>query len=249
MYGRATMSFDRHQYQRIVVLTGAGISVASGLHTYRGPDGVWAAHDVERLGHARALAESPQDTWRLFGGMRGPIAQARPNAAHRALARWEAELRPGQQLLLVTQNVDGLHQAAGSRHVCELHGNVMLTRCSNPDCDLPPFEDLAPHTEAVPRCPRCGSVLRPDIVLFGEPLPLQALWQVDRALRDCDLFLAIGTSGLVDPAASLVRYAAQAGARTVFMNLEPLVPPNPAFQETVLGRAETVLPAWLGWPE
>ncbi len=241
------MTIDRSRYRRIVVLTGAGISAGSGLRTYRGPDGVWEEHEVERYGHASALVERPTETWRLFGGMRAPVLAAAPNAAHRALADWEATLTPQQELLLVTQNVDGLHQRAGSRNVVELHGDLMRTRCSNAACDLPPFRDEAGHLDAVPRCPRCGAVLRPDVVLFGEEIPARPGWTVKRALRDCDLFIAIGTSGLVTPAANYVRGAEYAGARTVLVNLEPMLPPNPAFQEQVLGRAEEVLPALLGF--
>jgi NAD-dependent deacetylase len=165
------MVLDRTQYSRIVVLTGAGISAGSGLRTYRGPDGVWEEYEVERYGHADALAEQPEQTWRLFGGMREPVLRARPNAAHLALAQWEAELSSGQELLLVTQNVDGLHQEAGSRNVVELHGNIMYTRCSSSTCTLERYREEGSHEASVPRCPRCGSVLRPDVVLFGEEIP------------------------------------------------------------------------------
>ena len=242
----AVLALDRSRYHRIVILTGAGISAASGLRTYRGPDGVWEEHDVERHGQASALVERPEESWRLFGGMRAPVLAAEPNAAHRALAAWEATLAADQQLLLVTQNVDGLHQRAGSRHVIELHGNLLTTRCRNAACDLPPYRDEDGHLDAVPLCPRCGDVLRPDVVLFGEEIPAQPAWTVKRALRDCDLFIAIGTSGLVMPAANYVRGAQYAGARTILVNLEPMVPPNPAFQEQVIGPAEVVLPELLG---
>lgn len=234
------------QYSRIVVLTGAGISAGSGLRTYRGPDGVWEEHDVERLGHASALRERPADTWRLFGSMRTPVLASAPNAAHRALAAFESQLGPRQQFLLVTQNVDSLHQTAGSKNVCEIHGNLMFTRCSDPSCSLPRFRDESAHSDKVPQCNLCGSMLRPDIVLFGEELPLQETWTVKHALRDCDLFIAIGTSGLVEPAASYVRGAEYAGARTILVNLEPLARPNPAFKERYFGRAEVLLPKLLG---
>ena len=237
---------DISRYSRVVVLTGAGISAASGLRTYRGPDGAWEEHDVERLGHVSALHERPADTWRLFGAMRKPVLAARPNAAHLALAAWELRLTPDQQFLVATQNVDSLHQAAGSRNVAEIHGNIMFTRCANADCRLPRFLDEASHEEAVPLCPLCANVLRPDVVFFGEELQLDASWTVKRALRDCDLFLAVGTSGLVEPAASYVRGAEYAGARTILVNLEPLQRPNPAFQEQYLGKAEEVLPQLLG---
>jgi NAD-dependent deacetylase len=240
------MLIDRRRYRRIVVLTGAGISAGSGLRTYRGPGGVWEEHDVECLGHVAALADRPADVWKLFGGMRESVMAARPNQAHDALARWEAELAADQEFLLVTQNVDGLHQTAGSRNVCEIHGNVRYSKCSNPNCTLPPFRDEESHASVLPSCRLCGSVLRPDVVLFGEELPALPSWTVKRALRDCDLFLAIGTSGSVAPASGYVRGAEYAGARTIYINLEPMRPPNPAFQEHYIGRAETVLPQLLG---
>jgi len=240
------MVIDRRRYARVVVLTGAGVSAASGLRTYRGPGGVWEEHDVERLGHVSALTERPADVWKLFGGLRQSVLAARPNPAHDALARWQAELAQGQELLLVTQNVDGLHQMAGSRNVCEIHGNVLHSRCGSPDCTLAQFRDEDPHTSAVPSCPLCRTAVRPDVVLFGEELPALPSWTAKRALRDCDLFLAIGTSGSVAPASSYVRGAEYAGARTVYINLEPMKDPNPAFQEVYIGRAEELLPQLLG---
>jgi NAD-dependent deacetylase len=240
------MQIDRSKYARIVVLTGAGISAGSGLRTYRGPDGVWEEHEVEKYGHAKALVEHPQETWRLFGGMREPVLRAQPNAAHLALAQWEDALSSGTEFLLVTQNVDALHQRAGSKNVVELHGNIMHTRCSNPACSLERFRDEDSHGEAVPTCARCGSALRPDVVLFGEEIPPLASWTVRRALRDCDLFIAIGTSGLVTPAANFVRGARYAGARTILVNLEPMSQRNEAFQEEYLGPAEHVLPQLVG---
>jgi NAD-dependent deacetylase len=240
------MQIDLAAYSNIVVLTGAGISAASGLRTYRGPDGVWEEYEVERYGHADALARRPEETWKLYGGMRAPVLRAAPNAAHKALARWEQQLAPSQSFLIVTQNVDSLHGRAGSRNVVELHGNLMFTRCSDAACSFERFRDEDTHAMKVPTCPVCGAVLRPDVVLFGEEIPSQASWTVKRALRDCDLFVAVGTSGLVSPASNYVRGAAYAGARTIFVNLEPLAHANPAFKEQVLGPAEEVLPRLLG---
>lgn len=240
------MQIDISVYKRIVVLTGAGVSVASGLRPYRGPNGVWEEHDVARLGHVNALTQRPRDTWHLFGSMREPVLAARPNPAHVALARWESSLRPDQEFLLITQNVDGLHQQAGSRNVSEIHGNIMYTRCSNFDCTLERFRDTATHQDRVPACTLCGQTLRPDIVLFGEALPVRPSWVAKRALRDCDLFLAIGTSGTVAPASNFARGAAYAGARTIYLNLEPMRERNPAFQEEYLGRAEELLPRLIG---
>jgi NAD-dependent deacetylase len=235
------MRLDPTQYSRIVILTGAGISAASGLRTYRGPDGIWEEYEVEKYGHADTLASHPEETWRLFGGMRQPVLTVKPNAAHLALARWEASLGAHQEFLIVTQNVDALHQRAGSRNVVELHGNIMFTKCSSSSCTLEPYRDEQSHHDQVPMCPKCGSVLRPDVVLFGEEIPALPSWTVKRALRDCDLFVAIGTSGLVTPAANYVRSAEYAGARTILVNLEPMTKPNPAFKEQYLGPAEKVL--------
>lgn len=240
------MHVDIARYSRIVVLTGAGVSVASGLRAFRGPGGIWDEHDVARYGHVDALRERPADTWSLFGQMREPVRAARPNAAHLALASLEAKLRGDQEFLLVTQNVDGLHQLAGSRHVCEIHGNIMFSRCSNPNCTLERFRDEESHSVRVPECSICGSALRPDIVLFGEELPALQSWTAKRALRDCDLFLAVGTSGTVAPASTYVRGAAYAGARTIYVNREPMSEPNPSFQEQYTGLAEDLLPALLG---
>lgn len=240
------MKIDRSRYARTVVLTGAGVSVASGLRTYRGPNGVWEEHDVQRMGHVSAIKDRLVDTWKLFGAMRGPVRTALPNPAHDALARWEADLEDDQQFLLVTQNVDGLHQRAGSRNVCEIHGNIMYSKCSNTECTSARFRDEEPHDAAVPICSLCGGALRPDVVLFGESLPALASWTAKKALRDCDLFVAIGTSGTVAPASDYVRGAEYAGARTIYVNLEPMNPRNPAFQEEYLGRAEALLPQLLG---
>lgn len=239
------MHLSLKNYKRIVVLTGAGISAGSGLRTYRGADGVWEEHKVEEFGHAHTLKERPQDTWSLFGGMREPVLAAKPNAAHFALAHWESSLTKDQQMLVITQNVDELHQRAGSKNVVELHGNIMFTKCSSTACQLERYRDEASHRESVPLCPTCGAVLRPDIVLFGEGLPPLASWTAKRSLRDCDLFIAVGTSGLVTPAADYVRGAEYAGARTILVNLEPMKIPNPAFKEQYFGPAEDILPELL----
>lgn len=232
--------------RRIVVLTGAGISVASGLRPYRGPGGLWT-DGPERMREATLAAaeKDPSATWRSFAPLRRAVQRATPNAAHHALRALEERLDDSATLIGITQNIDGLHQAAGSRRVVELHGNLRRTRCSSARCSLEPFDDGSDAATAPP-CPLCGAPLRPDIVLFDEPMPAREEWESKRALRDCDLFLAVGTSGTVSPASNFVRSADYAGARTVYVNLEPLSPPNPAFHETVVGRAEEILPALLG---
>lgn len=225
------LRLDRNQ--RVVVLTGAGVSVASGLKPYRGPGGAWTDEEALALADAKAWAERPDDVWRMFSAWRAVVARALPNPAHRALAAFPCTI--------LTQNVDGLHQRAGSKDVVELHGRLRRTRCTR--CALPPFDDDAAH-DATPACPACGAPLRPDVVLFDEPLPVDAERRAKHALRDCEVFLAVGTSGTVWPASSFVRAAKSAGARTIWLNVEE--PDNPAFDDVVIGPAEETLPRLLG---
>lgn len=233
---------DLGSYRNIVVLTGAGTSVASGLRPFRGPGGVWTDQPDEMdVATASTLAVDPDRVWRLLGPLRAAIAAAEPNAAHRALADFEARATArGISFLVVTQNIDGLHQRAGSREVVEIHGTLARTRCTR--CERPPFADDETHELGTPVCDACGAPLRPDIVLFGEHVDVDAEHRVKRALRDCDLFIAIGTSGTVSPASSYVRWAEVNGAHTIFVNMEPMNPPNPAFRDVFLGRAEDVVP-------
>jgi NAD-dependent deacetylase len=230
-------------YRHIVVLTGAGVSVASGLPTYRGRGGLWNTVDVEGHATASAIEADPSRVWAFFAEIRRQIAGARPNPAHLALAQAEQRLRADQTLTVITQNVDGLHTMAGSTRVIELHGTLLRSRCT--ECTYARPEDLAACPATAPACPLCGAALRPDIVLFEEPLPVQAEWDCKMALRDCDLFIAVGTSGTVSPASNFVRSAEYMGAHTVYVNLDPMVPKNPAFREVYLGRAEELLPTLL----
>jgi NAD-dependent deacetylase len=241
MADHSKLKINLRQYKNIVILTGAGVSVASGIRPFRGKDGLWNEKESLRLSSIETLKAEPFLVWQFWMGMRRTILASQPNPAHSILAEIEANLRPDQRFILATQNIDGLHQKAGSRNVVELHGSVLRSRCSNDACTFAPFEDTC-VSEKLSRCPDCGSDLRPDIVLFGESLPLKAMWEMKKALRDCDLFIAIGTSGTVSPAADFVRGAEYAGARTIYLNLDPMTPPNPYFNEVVLGRAEDVLP-------
>jgi len=236
---------DDPRHRRIVVLTGAGVSVASGLRPYRGPGGLWAeAAGAATAATARAVQGDPAAVWRLFGELRRQARAAAPNAAHLALADWQRRcLSGGRELVILTQNIDGLHQRAGSPDVVELHGSAFRTRCTS--CKIAPFPDEAPHPGAVPACPACGAPLRPDVVLFDEPLPVEAERRAKNALRSCDLFVAVGTSGTVSPASSFVRAAEYAGAHTVLVNLEPMQPRDPAFLEERIGPAEVLLPQLL----
>jgi NAD-dependent deacetylase len=241
-----TPTIDWSEYRQIVVLTGAGVSAASGLPTYRGVGGVWDTADVEVHATAAALERDPIRVWEFFAQLRSNVSLAKPNAAHTALAEFESRLLSHQRLTLLTQNVDGLHVAAGSRRVVELHGSLHRSRCTG--CAFARSEQTGPSTSSHFECPGCGAPMRPDVVLFGETLPVDAEWEAKKALRDCDLFMAIGTSGTVSPAASFVRSAEYAGARTIYVNLEPMSPHNPAFKEVCLGRAEEVLARLLGVP-
>lgn len=237
-------SIDQKRYDSIIVLTGAGISVASGLRPYRGPGGIWEEAGIAHLATAEAIEKDPHAVWKLFGPLREKLQKCEPNEAHRALARME-QARNSGDFLLVTQNIDGLHQRAGSKNVLELHGRVYVTRCSNRGCYLTPYEDDETHLDELPLCPKCGSYLRPDIVLFGEPIATAASHRVKVALRSVTLFLAVGTSGSVAPASRYVNSADYMGARTVLVNLQKMTPPNRAFHEEYLGRAEELLPKLL----
>ncbi len=226
-------------YQKIVVLTGAGVSVASGLGTYRGPGGLWEKEDLAKYTHVAMMHADPRGMWKAFGPLRQSACEAEPNAAHFALAALEKKLLTSQRFQLATQNVDGFHQMAGSSNVIELHGNLRFSRCSNRDCDLPRFEDEEAHLDELPLCERCGEFIRPDIVLFGEILPPRVIPRSEAALINCDLFISIGTSGMVMPAAKFVSVAKDEGARTIYLNVEPTQ--NADFDEEVIGPAEKTL--------
>lgn len=237
------MPIELTSTSRLLVLTGAGISVASGLRPYRGPGGLWTDNpEIERESASPELRHRPDRIWELFGPLREEARRARPNAAHEALTRVQQESGCAA-ITLVTQNVDGLHQRSGFQNVAELHGSILRSRCTQ--CDLPPFDD--PETGPRP-CPACGQPLRPDIVLFGERIPDEPALTAHGAVLGCDIFLAVGTSGGVAPASSLVQRADTYGAATLLVNLEPMRPPNPAFHREILGKAEEILPDLFTWP-
>lgn len=242
----ADAAIDASKYFGIVFLTGAGISAASGIRTYRGPEGLWNDETLIRLSDGVTFRTDPLDVWKFWSAARRISAAASPNAAHLALASLEQRLRSDQSLTIITQNIDGLHGRAGSAHVIEYHGSVHRTRCSNAACDLAPFRDRTLYEAEVPRCPRCGANLRPDIVLFNETIPQGNSDAAFRALDSCDLFVAIGTSGTVYPAGRLVQGAFDRGARTVYLNLESLGGKNPYFEEEHLGKAEEIVPLLFG---
>lgn len=237
--------FNIADYHNITVLTGAGVSVASGLNTYRGPGGLWERADIARIAHASNLPGTLPDLWKLYRARREIALAAAPNAGHIALASF-AEKWAGQKTLTVlTQNVDGLHQKAGSQNVVELHGSAFRTRCMNPACSSQPFADTS-LPDAPPICPVCGDFLRPNVVLFGETLNETVLSRAQTALSSCDLFLSVGTSGVVWPAARFVEIAEAGGATTLYVNVAPLEHPQTAFSGSVIGPSEKVLPFLLG---
>jgi NAD-dependent deacetylase len=210
------MSISIASSDRVFVLTGAGISAESGLPTFRASDGLWAGYNVEEICTPQALRSNPALVWEFYSQRRADCARAAPNPAHLALAELEA-LLPGR-FFLCTQNVDDLHERAGSRNLVHMHGELAKSRCER-ECGRPPIRDnsVYPSLEAVPYCP-CGGRLRPHIVFFGE-IPLQ-MPRIESEIGQSTLMLVIGTSGSVYPAANFVRWAGQAGARTVYIGPE-----------------------------
>lgn len=197
-----------------VVLTGAGVSAESGLATFRGPDGLWEGREPARLATPEAFASDPVDVWRFYGWRRAQAASADPNPGHLALAALE---RLRSEFLLVTQNVDGLHERAGSRRMVRLHGTLWRSRCSR---DGREFDDDRSDFEALPPRCRCGGALRPAVVWFGEALPVDALAAAEAAVRRAALVVVAGTSGLVYPAAALPDIGRASGAWVVEVNPE-----------------------------
>jgi NAD-dependent deacetylase len=228
---------DLAAYRNIVVLTGAGISQSAGLPTYRGPGGLWSDPELAELADARALTERRGAACDMFWRFREAIARVEPSPAHHALAAFEARLPPGARFLIITQNVDGLHQRAGSRSVCEYHGSLASWRC-----EICGAARVPEGGEAPPWC--CGEHMRPNAVLFGEMIPIDAERAAKRALRDCDLFVAIGTSGTVAPASGFVRWAELNGARRVLLNLEIFDGARELFGELEVGPADELVPRW-----
>jgi len=225
--------------KRVAVLTGAGVSAESGVPTFRGAGGLWRQYRAEDLATPEAFQRDPGLVWEWYDWRRQLIAKCEPNPAHHAIARLEREAR---EFLLITQNVDGLHRRAGSVRMVELHGNLWRVRCPAEGTTAEAFE--VPLRSLPPRC-RCGAVLRPDVVWFGEALPAEALQQALDATERCDLFLVVGTSAVVQPAASLPMVARRRGAYVVEVNLEPTALTSSA-HESHHGKAGEILPRLLG---
>lgn len=223
---------------KLFVLTGAGVSAESGLGTFRDKDGLWTKYDLNEVATPEGFARDPLKVWAFYSARRRNLTAAQPNAAHFALARLEAAL--GDGLFLCTQNIDDLHEKAGSRRVCHMHGELSRTRCDVCGDARADAEDFGP-ARACGRCGREGT-LRPDVVWFGEDT--MGLDEIYDALADADLFAAIGTSGEVYPANGFVTQARSLGVGTCEINLEPSQNAW-AFDEGRYGPATEAVPAWV----
>jgi NAD-dependent deacetylase len=231
--------------RRMAVLTGAGVSAESGVPTFRDAlTGIWAQFDPMELATPAAFARNPKRVWDWYAMRRAMIDRVTPNAGHRALV---AMARHVPQFVLVTQNVDGLHQQAGSSDVIELHGNISRVKCARDGTPVTAWSDAAAGEP--PRCPACGGFLRPDVVWFDEPLPAAALERAEAAVRRCDVLLVIGTSAEVYPAAALPAVARSAGARIVEVNPHATAL-SPQTDFALRGASGVVLPALVAatWP-
>ncbi len=226
---------------RVVALTGAGASSESGVPTFReAQTGLWAKYRPEDLATPQAFHKNPLRVWDWYQWRRGIIADVMPNQGHFALADMEQNIqRRNADFTLITQNVDGLHRKAGSQNIIEIHGNIQLTKCD--DC-LEPISTWEDTDSSPPHCPHCDGLLRPDVVWFGEPLPLEALHSSVALSKQCELFFSIGTSALVQPAASLPVYALEAKAVVVEINPNP-TPISNHVTYTFQGLSGEILPA------
>lgn len=228
---------------RVTVLTGAGVSAESGVPTFRGAGGLWRQLRAEDLATPEAFARDPRTVWEWYDWRRSLLSQAKPNLGHYALAQLEQKL--GGRFVLVTQNVDGLHNRAGSQRILKIHGDIWWTLCTV--CHRVTADYRVPLPELPPRCgveregAVCGGLLRPGVVWFGEPLPEQTWKQAEEAVAGCDLLLVVGSSAIVYPAASLAPLARRHGARVIEINKEE-TPLSGAADLQLQGPAGEILP-------
>jgi len=223
------------QARSIAVLTGAGVSAESGVPTFRGNNGLWKQYRAEDLATPGAFARDPKLVWEWYDWRRSLISQAQPNAGHRALVELEKRVA---SFTLVTQNVDGLHELAGSRNVLEVHGSIWKVRCTS--CGRERMDRRTPLPEIPPNC-ECGELLRPGVVWFGEALPLRVWQDAEAAVRTAEVFLLIGTSAVVYPAAGLAQIAKASGARVVEINIAETVLSD-SIDEFLQGPSGELLP-------
>ena len=228
-------------FERIVFFTGAGLSVESGIPTYRGKGGLWAEYDYEDYACQRAFDRDPSKVWDFHDKRRAAVAACAPNLGHRVIAEVQRERSAeGASVAVVTQNIDGLHDRSGAADVVELHGSLWRVRCD--DCRIVRPDDTVPMS---PRECSCGGFWRPDIVWFEDSLDHRVVRKARELLEACDLLVSVGTSGVVYPAADLPRIAVQAGAVSVEVNPED-TPVSHLYQHTARGTASDVLPSM--WP-
>lgn len=228
----ATHLMENAEY--LIALTGAGISKESNIPTFRGEDGLWKEYDATDLATPSAFAKNPKLVWEWYSWRQDLIADCEPNPAHLTLAEWEAE---GLLECVITQNVDGLHHRAGSKKTLEVHGDIWAVKCTN--CDY--RGRLDEPADGVPHCEECGSMLRPDVVWFGESLDQDVMDQVYSELQQADTCIIIGTSGIVQPAASFPLIVKRSGGSAIEVNIEK-TPLTSAIDIHIEGKAGTVLP-------
>ncbi len=221
---------------RVAILTGAGISAESGIPTFRGEEGLWKKYRPEELATPAAFSQDPKLVWEWYDWRRGIIGQKEPNPGHKVIARWE-ETFP--TFSLITQNIDGLHQKAGSKNIWELHGNIWKLRCTEEGTVTENYE--TPLKEIPPLCPNCGALLRPHVVWFGESLSPTILQKSIQLSSECDVMFVIGTSAVVQPAASLPFEASEAGAKIVEINPDP-TPLSLYADFSIRGKSGEILP-------
>jgi len=235
--GIAELAERLRRSRHTLVLTGAGVSAESGLATFRDEQtGLWARYKAEQLATPEAFEANPGLVWDWYEWRRSVVRQSEPNAGHRALAELAGH---APKLTLITQNADGLHQAAGSRDVVEFHGNIMRSVCSAKPCA---GEAVPGDSDSPPACAACGALMRPDVVWFGEPIPSAALRAAEEALQTCDLFLSVGTSALVYPAAGFASIARARGAPVAEINPDA-TPLSDAADIVIAEKSGLVLPA------
>ena len=226
---------------RVTVLTGAGISAESGVPTFRGKDGLWQGFRATELATPEAFARDPKLVWAFYNWRRELLAPLKPNPAHEALVELETRI---SDFTLITQNIDDLHHRAGSRNLLELHGNIWVVRCTS--CQRETRNEEVPLSE-LPTCAHCGGLLRPHVVWFGEALDPTILESAVLASQSCQVMLVIGTSAVVQPAASLALLAKEQGARVVEINLEA-TPYAHRLDLSLQGKAGTLVPQLVeGW--